>query len=606
LTKPGEVKVDGVLKEWGNPESRLTHVIQGAASGAAMSGFVAYDDQYIYVAGEGTDSRLVRTAAFSSTEDHAELALVFPDDAMNYRTVYEVELYAGEPGKSAGQVKARGAGVVSGAKIVEAPSRGGYTFEAQIPWSLFPPASHTRVGLRGALRYYDSNGSGIACVLSTADKGPGSSLPFAPTAPEQALVSGFLREKGISGQPSHDSIVNVTGDAMKERVLLYDHYLVVLGPRYRSNGELFWTDLAPAGTSLPMFEVRDLTGDGKAEIAIRKRIDVGGGWRELLQILGFDNSGAPVPVFEHETGISSATGTIQNDVTISNASKAEIKISIGAASGYSAANYHERTETAREPLLLPWGPVRSQTYVWDGSGFKKTAEQAQIVTSAPPPDSAPSGPAAPRPPTADELQDQVFALYKKDHHIASGEPPRFDFVTNVAEDEQNERIVCHGKDIVVFGKGFKQGRGYVSLGLSQFSDARDIVDVTAREFSGDGHSDIVVRGIQRAKAPDEMGSGEVLREVLFIYSVSSEGIARIFGTETAISVGDKRMQASIAFLPGANGIEIELRPGRSVGWDRRSWPYKQDTEAVSGVEPLLLPWTSEPVRYRFAGSTYHR
>ena len=39
---------------------------------------------------------------------------------------------------------------VSGAKLVEAPRTGGFTFEAVVPWSAFPQAKRTRVGLTGA------------------------------------------------------------------------------------------------------------------------------------------------------------------------------------------------------------------------------------------------------------------------------------------------------------------------------------------------------------------------------------------------------------------------------------------------------------------------
>jgi hypothetical protein len=66
------------------------------------------------------------------------------------------------------------------------------------------------------------------------------------------------------------------------------------------------------------------------------------------------------------------------------------------------------------------------------------------------------------------------------------------------------------------------------------------------------------------------------------------------------------MQGIITWLAGRPGLDIEIRPGRCVGWDRSNWPYKQDTEAVSGLEPLLLPWTAQPVRYRFIGDRYAR
>ncbi len=610
LVKSGEIKVDGMLREWGADFTRLSIVTQGAAGATSMSGAIAYDDKYIYVAGDVTDPKFVRTSAYGPNEDRAELVLTFPDANGEYRTLYEVGLYAGDPGKTAGQVKAAGLGVVGSATLVEAPSKGGYTFEARIPWSLFPPAAHTRVGIRGALRYYDSHGSGISAVLSTADKGRAGSLPLLPNAAEQSLRDGLLRQKGISSPPSRDIIANVAGDAMNERVLLFDRYLVVLGPHFRDGAEYFWNDLGvdPSRGGLPMFEVRDVDGDGRADIVLRKKIDIGNGSRELLQVLAFGSATTPEPIFEHEVGISSSVGSIENEVRLEPGTRgANITVSLGTSSGYDASNYNEPTETARQPLLLPWGTVRSRTFGWDGKQFTKLSEQAKPAGDiGPARPAAPPAPPAPRPPTADELLDKVFALYKKDHNISANAVPSFDFVTNVAEDQTNERIVCYGKDLVVFGKAFRDGRGYVSLSMPQFAKPSDILDVTARDLTGDGHADIIVRGIQTTKAPSDLGDGDLTREVVFAYSVYPDHIARIFAAETALDMGDKRIQSTLAFLAGSPGLDIEIRPGRSVGWERGTWPFKQDSEAVSGVEPIVLPWTPRAVHYRYDGTGYAR
>ena len=92
LVKPGEIKVDGVLREWGADFTRLSIATQGAAGATSMSGAIAYDDRYIYVAGEVTDPKFVRTSAYGANEDRAELVLTFPDGSGEYRTVYEVGL----------------------------------------------------------------------------------------------------------------------------------------------------------------------------------------------------------------------------------------------------------------------------------------------------------------------------------------------------------------------------------------------------------------------------------------------------------------------------------------------------------------------------------
>lgn len=604
------ISINGVIKEWGNPFTSLSNTLKGSASGVAMDVSLAYDEQWIYVAGEVTDKQFVRTPAFGENEDHAELLLTFPDDSGQYRTTYELQLYAGVPGKSAGQIKARGLGVVATAQIVEMRTGDGYDFEAKIPWSLFPPAARTRTGIRGAALYHNATGGSISGVIGTVDKtSPAASLPWIPIACEQSLINGLMRDRGLSGPPSQDFHADVFGDAMKERVMLFDHWLVVLGAHYRGGSAYYYgnLDVDVAAGQLPLFEVRDVTGDSKSELVMRLRHGRGNGWREMLAVKGFDKDGNPQSILEHETGISSPIGTIQNDVRVAPSARgASIRIALGSHSGYNSANFREPTETDRDPMLLPWGEIKSKTFEWDGKQFKQTAQEKKEPgddASAP---AGPPSPPAPRAPTADEMLDQVFALYKSERKLDPRALPKFDFVTNVAEDERMERILGHDRDLVVFGQGFKEGRGYVYVTLSQFTDAKDVVDVTARDMNGDGLADILVRGVQRTQAPEELGTGEFHREVLFIYTVSPQSISRVFGVETALALGDKRIQGSLSLLAGQSGLDIELRPGRSVGWDRSSWPYKQDTEAVSGIEPLLLPWTTKPVRYRFASDHYTR
>jgi hypothetical protein len=234
---------------------------------------------------------------------------------------------------------------------------------------------------------------------------------------------------------------------------------------------------------------------------------------------------------------------------------------------------------------------------------------SQKVAAGEPP-RARSLPPAAHPPTADELQDQVYALYKRDRHVVSREKPRFDFAVDLAEDPRPERVLLHGRDLVVFGKGFKGGAGYAFLTLEQFADASDISDLTARDITDDGKAEILVRGVIRSLAPKELGmkKGTVVeREVMLVYSVTQQGIARVFGVETGRAIAGKRVQGTLAFLPGTHGLDIELRPGHAFGWNERTYPFNQDRAKVGGLEPLLLPWGgASPSRYHWDGSTFAR
>ena len=261
-----------------------------------------------------------------------------------------------------------------------------------------------------------------------------------------------------------------------------------------------------------------------------------------------------------------------------------------------------------DPLLFPWGPIRSQVYEWNGKTYIKTREDKQAQSRVA--RRARALPPVARPPTADEMQDQVYALYKRERRVNGNEKPRFDVATDLAEDERNERVLLHGRDLVVFGKGFKGGQGYAFLTLEQFNEPSDVVDLSARDITDDGKAEIFVRGVMRSKAPKESGikAGTLVgREVLLVYSVGPRGIARVFGAETGREIAGKRVQGSLAFLPGQKGLDIEVRPGQAFGFTDRTYPFTQDRDRVGGLEPLLLPWGGGGLaRYHWDGSQFVR
>ena len=77
--------------------------------------------------------------------------------------------------------------------------------------------------------------------------------------------------------------------------------------------------------------------------------------------------------------ISTDAGAITNDVTLGSNT---IKVSTGSVRGFTPDNYREPVQSSFDPLLFPWGPVKSQTYTFSGSAFSKTSEEKQTATSA--------------------------------------------------------------------------------------------------------------------------------------------------------------------------------------------------------------------------------
>lgn len=604
VEKDSPVKLDGILKEWPGLVVART-VVREAPDAPTFRCAVQYDAHDVYFAGDVTGATLRHARRFRDDEDHASLTVAAPGSPP-----VEVSFFAGKPGELAGVVKAGGR-EVPGSKIVEAENDKGYTFEAVVPWSVFAPPL-VRVGLRGVARYYAAGGSaGIKSIVATGEGDARSphDMPALPTEPEQSLIDSFLGPKNLLGTtPKFELLADVGGDAMKERIAVYDHFLTVLGPGYRGGKEFFFRDL---GADIVKLEARDVTGRGKQDLVVRRQFG-GADTREWLDVLSFLTD-EPTTVFSHEISISQGSNRVTDAVHIG---RGEIDVTYDPAVGWDATSYKQPYANDTEPLILPWGAVKSQTYRFDGSKFVKAHEVAQ----------KPTGPATtttqvvshttttitrpPEPPTpvqhaGGDLSHQLLEHFRADRGIAASVRPKFDAQVHVDGDSRPERVVLLGRDMVVFGPGFKGGNAYAYITLSQFADAGDIDEVTARDLTGDGAADIIVRGVRRVTA---QGAGAIESHCLFVYQVKNEVITRVFGIETARGQGNKRIQGLVQFVPASGGksFEIDVRPGRAQGWTEKTYPFGQDQPGGS-LEPLLLPWGGvDHLRYAYNGTAFAR
>jgi hypothetical protein len=597
LVEAKSIKLDGVPKEWA-ALSPLGFAVKGRAGKPDLEAHagLAYDANNVYIAADVTDDVL------RAGGDHLQIVLGFPGG-----NVDEIDLYPGDPGKTPGSAKTKDGAAIAGARVVEAPRSGGWSLEASVPWTAFPQAKLVRVGLRGAIFVHDADSSAtVKSIVGTAPSPAYASLPSINTEAEQSLFDGLIHEKNLRGAPRYNLLADVAGDAMKERVLVFDRWLVVLGSSFRKGSEYYYGDLGVAGDQIPSCELRDVTGDGQSEIILRKRFVSGSRTREMVQVMSFGAGEVPLPIFQHELSVSTDAGSVADDLSFTtDGGKTAIKITPGKATGFNAGNYREPTETAYDPVLLPWGAVASRTFKFNGKEFSRSSEEKQAPGAAST-SSAPieaTLPKAPPPPSAGELLEKVYELYKRDR--GSSGRPRFDFAADLTGDKQAERVLLHERDLVIFGKGYKGGTGYTFLTLSQFAAAGDILDVTARDVTGDGKVEILVKGVIHASAPREAGGGTVDREIVMIYQLASDGLKRIFSAEIARAIGRRRVQGTIGF--GGKGDEIELAPGKAVDWTEKTYPFNQDPSAVGGIEPLILPWSNaRAVRYRWTGSGFSR
>ena len=611
IDKKNPVKLDGLLGEW-PAGAKATTGVKGATK-ATLRISLQYDEARLYVGAEVGD------AAFAPGKDYVSLTIAVPKPGgSGAYASYELGFFAGKPGESEGSVRYGRRGSVPGARIVEAPVDGGYSFEAIVPFAAIPEMRSTRVGIHGVAAYVDGDG-----VIAT---GPGDALhpaamAWIPSEPELSLIEQLLAPKGLTKiAPAAEIVADLTGDGVRERIAVFEHYLTICGSSYLGGTGFFYRDLVG---ELVKLEVRDVSGRGKGDVVVRRRQSSGDGTREYLEVLSaLSSSQEPQLIFAHEISVRQSDRHVDNAVHLS---RGEIEVSIQPAAGWDAGSYGEPIASDAEPILLPWGGVRSQIFRFDGARFTKAKELSQQGTSPPSSphgsDSSPHGsdsepspraalvrpaePPTPKVTRGGDLSAQMLDQYRRDRGLSAGSSPKVDLQVQVAGDSRPERVLLIGRDLLVFGPGFKEGTGYTYTTLQQFADAADVRDLSARDLTGDGAADLVVRGVRRLTS----GKATIEVEMMFVYQVKDDSITRVFGIETAREQKGKRIQGLVQFIPapGGKSFDILAAPGRAVGWNARNYPWAQDQPGDGSLEPLLLPWGGiGSIRYTWNGSQFVR
>lgn len=419
--------LDGVPAEWSAEFRELGEAFEGASSGArdvAARAALAYDGRYLYVAASVEDDSLV------AGKDHVELVVGVPGGA-----VEAIGLYPGDAFKSRAFARTASGRTVPGSKVVEAPTATGYTLEAAIPWSALPRSDRVRVGFRGAVRVHDVDASGPTAVVATSTARTYGALPALSTEPELSLGANLLRKEGLTMAPKVNLLADVVGDAMFERVLVYDRYLVVLGPTYRGGSEYFFRDLGPG--AVVSVTAADTNGDRRDDLRVTRRTPSG----DLVEVFAF-------------VGDSEVPSVLSSE-----------RVGAKGAAGPSPA-----ARPSPEPSAKPSSP---RDIPRGDPSVRDTPTGVVVVTRREGEGGDP---------------ERVYALYRTRRGVDG--PPRFDVSGDLAEDPRAERLVVHGLDLVVFGAGFRSGRSFAALTLP--AELGELEAVLLRDVDGDGKSEVAV------------------------------------------------------------------------------------------------------------------
>jgi hypothetical protein len=234
---------------------------------------------------------------------------------------------------------------------------------------------------------------------------------------------------------------------------------------------------------------------------------------------------------------------------------------------------------------IPWGAVpelrahldtlRARVAWADGDGARGGTVIATGPGDGAHPDALPLALGSAAPPAAGDL----LARFRAENGVTGA--ARVDRAADLAGDARPERVVVYPGFVVALGPGVAQGTAYAFIRLPA-RNGDDLLDVTLRDLTGDGKSEVVLR--QRAGT-----EGGFSRELLTVYRVDEGGsFQQAFAHEVGRAMGASRLSDRVTYTPA--GLRIEA--GEAGGFTAATWPAA--TEA--GVEPPLTPWSADRVR----------
>ncbi len=605
--------LDGRVDDWPATWRPLGVVVEGSADkGPPFAELaLAADATHLRLALRTRDATLHRTKELGAGDDRLVLRLAFPR-AGGGVAEHRVTVFPGLPGKLRALVRVDDT-PVPGARAVEAQDAAGegYTLEAELPWAAFPEAALAGVGLGATARYEDHDLDGrLVRAVSTAATRAGAALPALRTPAERALLEA-LRAEARPLSPDAEALGQLAGTLRLERVVAHGEKLAVVGPDVLDGRGYAFATLRGRAERL---ELRDLTGDGLAEVLVWQLASQAKDERRVFAVLRLDADDRFSVLFEHELGVTRGSASLLNGVEVPK--DGALVLTAGTARGFGADAPPPREDDGLPPALVPWRE-RKRVFAWNGASFalrsaedvpappavsnEASATRSPTTTGR----SAPLESAVSSPKRDEAALGELLAAYLRATGPAS---PRVtqDLSANASGSAALERIVLLGPRLLVFGTDLRGAAGYAYVDLPVATPS-EIGAIEARDVTGDGRAELLVRLKQRLPL-DANGASVAEREVSLLYQVHEGALRRLFAGETRRGLGDSHVETTLLFRETKEGRVLEVASRPAAGWTRESYPFASPpaTAAQGGsIEPLLLPWVPARRRvYRFDGTRF--
>jgi len=184
---------------------------------------------------------------------------------------------------------------------------------------------------------------------------------------EAEVFARFLADTGMEGtRPTFDRRANVAGDAREERVAVVGKRLVVLGPGFAGGTSFFFMELPVAEPAHVLaLDLRDATGDGRADLVWRIRQNADNWGRDVVSVAAFEGE-ALRPLLAQEVALFSGENRVDAELRFV---RGGVEVVAGDAHGWTQASFPQRPVDVRvRSIPVPWGERRIRLRLRDG-GF---------------------------------------------------------------------------------------------------------------------------------------------------------------------------------------------------------------------------------------------